>query len=253
MKKDGKILFEMYTMDTIRLNGDQYVISEGLIRTYPIEKVVECLARLFNLATDSKLLPQVEAGQSKYNGLINIAEGNNDTKEILVFVPDSEYNKENIDKYMNKWGYFCSYKRKYLNKADLIILQYEKKFDIDVTDYIKKSGVIYHIAPNNVVEKIMKKGLIPKNSTWQFSHEGRVYCFYQPLSDFGFNEFVNDFQYNKKIGKNNNGFSLLQIDVSLLNNDVKFYADPRQINAVYTMDNIPPQAIKIIRTKKFDN
>lgn len=251
---DGKILFEMLTMDTIRLNGKQYVISEGLIKTYPIKEVVNCLARLFNLTTDVKLLTQIMLGQSDYNGLINITQGNNETNEVLVLVPKSVYNKDNIDKYMNKWGYFCSaVQEKSGVSTKFFLLQYEKKYDIDVTDYVRKTGTLYHIAPNIVVNKIIKNGLVPKNSTWgMFAHEGRVYFFYQPLSDLGFESFVSDFGKNKQVRANNDGYSLLKIDVSLLNNNVKFYADPRQSSAVYTLDNIPPKAIEIIKVKKFD-
>ena len=244
------VILETYNMDTVRLNGAQYIIKEGLIKTYPIKEVVGCLARVLNLSQNANEILNIINGKIDKNGYIGMAHGNNDTEAIKVIVEDNENNILTVDKYMNKWGWFIGH------KGDVgrgyCLLQYEKKFDIEVTDFAKERGFLYHIAPLKVYPKIKAMGLVPKDSTWQqnlkFKHNGRIYLFIEKLSEEGFDYLCNDFTKNKTNG--DDSFVLLKINVGKMTNNPKFYADPRMPNAVYTYDNISPDAIEAIRMWK---
>lgn len=244
------VILETYTMDTVRLNGSQYIVKEGLIRTYPIKNVVDCLARVLNLSQNNNDILNIIKGKIDKDGYIGIARGRNNTEAVKVIVEDIDINISLVDKYMNKWGWFIGY------KGDVgygyCLLQYEKKFDTDVTDFVMKKGFLYHIAPLEAYAKIKSIGLVPKDSTWQrylkFRHKGRIYLFTEELSEDEFERVCADFIKNKI--NSNDGFVLLKVDANKMTNSPKFYADPRMGNAVYTLDNISPDTIEIVRMWK---
>lgn len=99
------------------------------------------------------------------------------------------------------------------------------------------------------------QGLKPKNSGWTdgyFKSDNRIYLFtdYKIAADI----FANyDVYFDKKDMQKfgNTRLSLVQIDVSKLNETTKFYADPRQPESIYTFDNISPGAVKLINTILF--
>lgn len=254
-------------MYSTMLNGKPYLLKEGLISTYPIENVIFALKSLFNLydgnddTERNKILFFLDR-QQNYNGYNGVIFYNrysqNNTERIEIKVSENDFNQNDFDKYLLKYGWFCGIYEKLDGYDNLIRLIYEKKFDVDVTEEVIKNKYIYHICPNIYLNKINKSGLKPKFSSWnQYSNPERVYFFMKRLTHEEFVLWVNEFNSEKKIDyQRNDGWSLLKIDVSNLTNNPTFYFDPRMKNGVYTMDTISPENIEIVdyisKEKMFD-
>lgn len=239
------------------LDGKPYLLNEGLISTYPIKNVIFALKSLFNLydgnddTERNKILFFLDR-QKNYNGYNGVIFYNrysqNDTERIEIKVSENDFNQNDFDKYLLKYGWFCGIYEKLDGYDNLIRLIYEKKFDVDVTEEVLKNKYIYHICPNIYLNKINKSGLKPKFSSWnQYSNPERVYFFMKELTHEDFVLWVNEFNAEKKFDyQRNDGWSLLRVDVSKLTNTPTFYFDPRMKNGIYTMDTISPENIEII-------
>ncbi len=244
-------------MYSTMLDGKPYLLNEGLISTYPIKNVIFALKSLFNLydgnddTERNKILFFLDR-QQNYNGYNGVIFYNrysqNDTERIEIKVSENDFNQNDFDKYLLKYGWFCGIYEKLDGYDNLIRLIYEKKFDIDVTEEVLKNRYIYHICPNIYLNKINKSGLKPKFSSWnQYSNPERVYFFMKELTHEEFALWVNEFNAEKKFDyQRNDGWSLLRVDVSELTNTPAFYFDPRMKNGIYTMDTISPENIEII-------
>jgi len=142
----------------------------------------------------------------------------------------------------------------------------KKDIDENITAYVLKQAYIYHLCPNNVLYKIVDNpqkgtkgiGLCPKMGSWKSFREiskkereellkpvnahkefGRIYFFFE--------DNTNESYFKQKVlnGKNN-GYTLLRVDTSKLLPNTSFYKGPRQDGAVFTMCNIPKEAIEIV-------
>ena len=138
------------------MNFETFVnqLDEGLIKTYPIDKVVSYVQRKLNL-TDKD---------------ISI---NKDYKSYSIAV--KKYLDQNIidevDKILSMGGYFCSFE--YNN-----VLYYFKKFEDNIFDKLKKENKIkyfYHITPSKNDTKIQRIGLIPVNKNNEYNYPERIY------------------------------------------------------------------------------
>ena len=244
-------------MYSTMLDGKPYLLKEGLICTYPIKNVIFALKSLFNLYDGNdddernKILFFLDRQQNYngYNGVIFYNKySQNSTERIEIKVSENDFNENDFDKYLLKYGWFCGICEKLNGYDNLIRLIYEKKFDVDVTEDVIKNKYIYHICPNIYLNKINKSGLKPKFSSWnQYSNPERVYFFMKELTHEEFVLLVNEFNAEKEFHyQRNDGWSLLKVDTSKLTNSPTFYFDPRMRNGVYTMDTISPENIEIV-------
>lgn len=237
-KKSILLRENKHIMDYVRLNGSAVILAEGLIMTYPIERVVKSIAKIFNLSTDPD-----DYGP---HGYICHNYGENETEVIEAEIPANPKNMAMIDKYMNKYGWFRASETDGKEEG-MINVWYEKKFDFDATEIAHENN-LYHICPTVVLDKIMSKGLTPKESSWTtFHNDERVYLFVEEPDDQTFKYWCHDFKKNKKINSRNTGFVLLKIDPSKIDKNIKFYYDPRMTDGIYTMDTISPRAITIAK------
>lgn len=239
------------------LEGKPYLVKEGLITSYPIKNVVFALKSLFNLYDGSdvsernKILYFLSKGQhyKNYNGVIFLNKySQNNTERIEIRFSKDDFNQNDFDKYLLKYGWFCGALRQSPDYDNILKLIYEKKFDVDITEEVMKSGCLYHICPNIYLNKINKMGLKPKYSSWNsYSNPERIYFFRRKLSHNEFIMWVNNFEQEKNLEHIlNEGWSLLRVDLTTLINKPKFYLDPRMEGGIYTMDNISPESITII-------
>ena len=244
-------------MYSTMLAGKPYLLKEGLISTYPIKNVIFALKSLFNLydgndGTERNKILFFLDRQQNYKGYSGVIFYNrysqNGTERIEIKKRKKDFNQNDFDKYLLKYGWFCGIYEKLDGYDNLIRLIYEKKFDVDVTEEVLKNKYIYHICPNIYLNKINKIGLKPKFSSWnQYSNPERLYFFIEKLTHEEFVMWVNEFNTEKKLDyQRNDGWSLLRVDVSNLTNSPTFYFDPRMKNGVYTMDNISPENIEIV-------
>ena len=126
-------------------------------------------------------------------------------------------------------------KKHFLNETSgTAILQYEAKFDVLLGKHPKK---LYHLTTAEKLNKILKNGLTPKNSTKFFNYNERIYFSMDENSLINFLKTKSDM-----IEKIN--FVVLEINESSLPSAMRFFRDPNFDNGVYTLENITPQAIQ---------
>ena len=239
------------------LDSKPYLLDEGLIQSYPIERVVSVLKSLYKLydgnnkKEQNKILYFLDRGQnySDFNGIIFLNEySQNNTQRIEIKVNENDFNQEDFDRYLLKYGWYCGISEKQYGYDNIVRFIYEKKFDIDITELVKERRFIYHICPNVYLNKINRVGLKPKISSWnQFKNPERVYFFIKEITHDEFLKWAYDFNWEKNVKRElNHGWSLLKIDTLNLTNNPVFYFDPRMKNGVYTMDSISPKNIEVI-------
>lgn len=240
-------------------------LKEGvlLFQTYPIDSVIDILSKnvylkkipnRLHINFDGERFIRYAQNNDEYSGLISKGSGSNNTEYICITISDDGFgkNKSMLDKYLIPCGYFCSnnfidHYESEDKKYSFNTFIYEKKYDNDVTDDIfKYKKYLYHITLNSYINKIFKQGLKPKDFVWTngyFKSNNRIYLFtnFKIASDI-FRNY--DIYFKDKDIKNSDGLTLLQIDVSKLST-TKFYADPRQSEAIYTLDTISPAAIEV--------
>lgn len=244
------VLNEVLTMDRINLN-------EMLLTTVPAKKVVSYLISGFNFATYDDF-----DNEKNYGIVVQV-------KENIIQLWIRPNDEEEVKKIMGKLGWICGgrdiYKFRatkvgcYADDIGLFGLQFERKFDEDATDDVFERDFIYHYAPSEALGKIQKQGLVPKTNTWKlFGGEGDTdkNIRYKNVNDDISHNRIFFFLDEPKIDKEDyfktksNGktteTTLLMIDTGKIPFDIKFYKDPKQIGAVYTYENIPPKAIKIV-------
>ena len=143
----------------------------------------------------------------------------------------------------------------YLNHSQYNIVEiiYESKFDEDIKEIPDR---LYHLSISEYSDKIIKYGLVPKSKDKLTSHLDRIYLC-KSIDDcenlinrmkLYYNDEKSFNVYNKEKRKyyKNTYPVIYEID-----NSDKFiknlYKDPNYDNGFYTLDNISPNKIKIIK------
>lgn len=214
-----------------------FVIEEGLIKTYPADRVVNSISRIFNLKVgnrNDRSFSDLVNGVSEheYNGSISI---DPDTERVKVIL-DKDISYDDLCFYFKKYGWLCSEK----NDSELI---FDKKFDIEINaKQLKHVGIdyLYHFTLKSLEDKIFRQGLVPKFKGDNGFTDGddRLYFFINEPNS----EAIKDFS----VYKFNDPVILLKIDVSRLNPIFKFHRDPRMDDAIYTHEPINPNFIEKI-------
>ena len=217
------------------LDFDEFIeetsLNEGLLMTYPADKVVRYIQKKYNLDDDS-----VE---------LHIDDG----EYILVSKKLDKNMFDNVESILKLGGYY---------QADENIddyYTYEKIYEENIFDKLKQSGEIqylYHLTPSINDKKIQTMGLIPRSRNYRFKYPDRIYLLsngdsmflklickelIKPILLFG-----TEFEKNK-VKK----YSVYRIDFSKVEN-IKLYKDPnvRDFDSYFTMDNIRPEWIEKI-------
>lgn len=148
--------------------------------------------------------------------------------------------------------YFTEDNFKLFTQFDLVL---EPKYDIT---YTPKSNILYHVTQDIYVDKILKKGLILRSDNVLSMHPERIY-FTENIKDANTYIKSKTNYYNQEISKNvdiqigknmtrkmsDNVYVILQIDINNLN--IIYYKDPNYSKGLYTLDNIPPNNITIVK------
>lgn len=232
--------------------------SDEALHTYPTDSVIRHLLGTFHLAKGQR---KYFRDTEFYQGYVEKRKNHNHCDVILLVIPKDSYDLlKSIALSMEKscgWFLACQLK---INVQNMEAWQFEKKQDNDVTSEVHQSQYLFHYAPTSRIQKILHVGLVPQRTTWNAfvlddkhtfeddrgQHYGwktvqRVYAFVdKPQDSF---EKMN-FSQEKDVFTDS--YTLLRIDISKIRNDMKFYSDPRAVNAVYSLENIPPSAIECI-------
>lgn len=179
----------------------------------------------------------------------NSNESNNDVFVYLEFVFDGFFQGNYYDMY---------------NKYQSLLYE-SLKLSEDMSDkvYEDSKGIVYHICPNYVVDKILEYGLRPKggknskiykNRVW---HPKSVYVVFGDIDNNTKEYFKREIEKDKITTEyddnilNSNEVTILKIDLNKYNRKLKFYKDTLGGKKfVYTKEYIPPQCISIYKENK---
>lgn len=213
---------------------EPFNINEGLIKSQEPIIVMSIMPRLLRASGINFILDNTATGQ--------------------IFIEVENIKQENLNFIFSLIGNFGYY------GSDMILNGIDRKFNseeidswfklydtINITIFIEPyydrnikiiPQILYHVTPIKYIEKILKNGLSPKNKDKISTHPPRV--------SLGFNK-------NKTIslGKSLRSSSsyidelweLLEIDTTKIN-DFKIYQDPNFKSGCYSLNYIPPSAIK---------
>jgi hypothetical protein len=120
-------------------------------------------------------------------------------------------------------------------------IRLEAKYDLELNKY--ELSDLYHVSPEKYQEKIQKIGLVPKSQEKRAHHPERIYF----TKNEGDAEFLAK-QFNEFYEGN---YNLYKIDIDKLrrkNNGIRFFNDPAYTKqGIYTLSNVPPDCITLIR------
>jgi hypothetical protein len=219
------ILLETYK-EEYKLN-----LKEGLIKTTNIGKTLNILEKkysskfIFNKLKNSFYINTFHTDiNTLLNGIIKDA---NTLGWFPSFIETEDY--------IGKWD------EKYFKEGE-IKLRFEAKFDEEVVENIP--SILYHITPTQNANKILSIGLVPKSRSKASYHPDRVYLS-KNLKDI---ENLGGMFYQKTGIKD---WMILKIDTNMVPGDyLKLYTDPNYEHGYYTLNSIPPQAIKKVKDIK---
>jgi hypothetical protein len=202
--------FKKYTK-----NGHS-ILTEGLIKTYPIEKSISIIKKRFtNLTVEGE-----KDGEIYVEG---------DMEELGNYIP-----------LFNNLGYFIStytidgsnWIKDYNDTTKASALYLEPKYDIEISRIPK---TLYHASPTKFKNKILKIGFIPKTGNKLSNHPDRIYLTDDLKTAFG--------ETIKK--EEGSGYCIWKIDGESIHN---LYSDINlRNNGYYTTGNISPRNLELIR------
>ena len=216
------ILLETYKVE-YKLN-----LKEGLIKTTNIGKTLNILEKKYSskfIFTRSKNSFYIKTFNTNINTLLDgIIKDANTLGWFPSFIETEEYT--------GKWD------EKYFKEGE-IKLRFEAKFDEEVVENIP--SILYHVTPTQNADKILNIGLVPKSRSKASYHPDRVYLS-KDLKDI---ENLGEMFYQKTGIKN---WTILKIETDMIPGGyLKVYTDPNYVQGYYTLNNIPPQAIKKVK------
>lgn len=126
-----------------------------------------------------------------------------------------------------------------------IKITYEAKYD----DGILKNthsipNVLYHLTPDDNIDKIKKNGLIPKSKNRKSNYPGRIYLF-ESIAESNF--LLRLLKLNDKINNKIRTYSLIKLDLSGISSIV-IHTDPNYPIGFYTYDNIAPYNLEFLQS-----
>ena len=232
------------TFDNIdSFNEKEFIIGEGLITTYPLNKTINHITRKYGLQDN-----QVQITATN-NGVMSIG-------IISIILPRSVDSNVlgNIKHDLQTYGYFMSENPTQIPNTNYFSISFEPKFTKDITELIKQNcRYLYHSAPKIYVDKIIKNGLIPKSKNDALFYPDRVFFMVGDDISNKQRKIIKNIQNerNKNIDncnkhknpKENKEYVLLTIDITKLPENITFHSDPMAHGAIFTYDNIPPSSI----------
>ena len=182
----------------------------------------------------------------------------NQTETISIFIKPEINEFNEVTREMNICGWFFSggenkIGKNYKNIDDLlqnsknnnVWIHFSAKFDKEL-DLKGTPKTLYHLTPTIRIEKIKEIGLTPKTKSKLANHPDRVY-FLTKYDQVDIRNFIRDLFRSETLPyKYKNKYTLISIEQPKLS--VRLFRDPDMLNAVYTLENIPPSNIKILKS-----
>lgn len=239
MRRMGEDISPLSFWDKI-IDESPIVLKEGLITSYDGNLVLNAICDLYHLRRNGKVskisLEPLRGVEYIYIGDAFLIQKNEE--DIIKIKLDTNEDFINvIKKRLEKYGW--SFFRKDKDENNKSIFYFEKRYPTSfyARNILKITDKIYHIGPSNIVSKVKKQGLIPKESKSPgFYNEPRIYF-----------SFDYDFDWNSiALIRGVESMVTFEINVNELNPNHKFLWDGRMSNAFFSLEPIPPKAIRII-------
>ena len=202
-------------------------IDESLIKTYSIESAKQHICKYFNLPEKF-----FNIYKTKYN-----------TYCFITF-PEKYSSLEDIIKAMKWYGYVCSIKNPKPLENGWYVLKFESLFETNANDILKKETHLIHLTPAKNVNKILKKGFVPKSTNNRFDYNDRIYFMLGSTNPIETLKLANNLKNTEYGNEEKVEYCAFRIDVKKIPNNVIFHLDPNMNGAVWTSDNLTPQAIQ---------
>lgn len=237
-------LFMPFSLFEIEYNADlqtQGLLSEAYYKTYPTETTLKHIQRIF--------------GQHIKDIYVQNNGGN--VPNINVIIEQGRKYRD-LNKAMSLCGYTLDFERPF--EREYLNLQYSPRYSQKIK--VENQQYLFHVSPAFNEGKILQKGISPRSSNRSFNYPDKVYLFLSHYGEGWSKRIVQlaDIVYgasilrnatpkltNKKDSRFNDDFktwTVYQIDVSKLKKNMEFYRDTNWgEQAVFTYDNIPPEAI----------
>ena len=222
----------------------QYLLYESLLNSYDPKKLVKELNKKFK----------------KHIEKIDIISLDRLTKNIRIkFYNEFDTSNAEYQSLLNLYNYYES------KNIDNKIITLSPRISEDMSDkvYNESNGIVYHICPNYVVNKILENGLRPKggknskiykNRVW---HPKSIYVIFNKVDNNTKNYFKQEIENDKITNEydnnvlSNNDVTILKIDLNKYDRKLKFYKDTLGGKSfIYTKEYIPPQCISIYKENK---
>lgn len=211
------------------------LITEGLIKSYDIDRVINFLSSAFgfkNLVTNEVTFYDIRGEESP--NTINKETKENGTESIVIRLNDRFDIRPEVEQYLKKYGWILAREDTY---SDGKYFTYEKKFNEYFYNIQLKrvKDCLYHVTDTSKLDIIKKRGLraFEQTNPNGYMHDERVYLFYNKPD-------TNRIKITARESP-----VILKIDLNKLPDTIKFYFDPRVDMAFYTFENIPPDAINV--------
>lgn len=217
---------------------EQAFLLEGLIRTYPIEKVVDCFEREFKISDYESFRAKALGGEIP-NGFLQIFDGDNGVKCMEVCSLKDLNLIEDIKHLMLVCGYQLSYSEDFEYSSRYLVMTFEPKNQNSIKQQIHDNcHYLWHVTKESILDKILSKGLEPRTSEKGGFHEPCVFFFLREIN--GDDIFIAGRELYRETPRRDN-YVCVKVDVS--KTDCEFFYDPNAQGCVYTKENIPPNAI----------
>ena len=177
--------------------------------------------------------------------------------------------KHLMDKALSYGYFYVAHEVGEASKDDVVLLSmmFEARF---TKSFVNVGRHLWHLTPASNEPKIFKQGLVPKsksaNGKIQLGHPDRVYLFttddMNVLTQFVRQAAKQSKKFDKQLGdlSKENKYAVIEVDVSKVKS-LKLYRDPMFKNlasdddeeenvAVFTYNNIPPEALKVVKRFK---
>jgi hypothetical protein len=210
---------------------EKELLEEGLIYSYNGDTFLLNIERKYGIyIIKSEAVP-----------LFPITDNKKPVTVTVMFMKAILDRMEDLQKMMDFYGYFIAKK---IEEKNYVILQFEPKYPIKYKKEQLKGFRIFHIAPLDVLHKIFKMGLSPKESSTSFDHpSNRIYIFF--TNDVRYIQAFRDSLVKDKSEKREH--IILEIDelYSDVYVDESFDFKPPHYFAGFVLKNIVPEQLTL--------
>ena len=237
VKKLRRNIFEHYeTIDEI--------IEEGIFESYSAEKILNILERHYRVYRNGKLPIKENEITIEFDAFKTSPKTyGTDEVSVITIILKNGPEIEKIKRFFNTCGWPLAEEYESSTNKPLTVLTFEKRRQ---EDEIPVPKFLYHLTPENKVNKILKNGLVPKAQNKLSMHPERIYLFLRKDLTLNYRAYADSFWLAAhKTTSRKDKYALLKIDTLKCRAGFKLYGDPNMVMGVWTFDNIPPEAITI--------